>query len=163
MKNNKTRKLAKKQNNMKGAGVFDFFKSTFTGDSKYCILNNGTIKCALCTKNIFMMRNGTIGKSKLGNMANDIVFGEDANAILDISITCYFCSNCGNAIFIRDEKQKSETVYKNMVMPILTDALGKPLDSNQANHLQPINKNIGQPVNNPMQQDNQQPVDDKRI
>lgn len=73
------------------------------------------------------MRNGTIGKSKLGNLATDIVFGEDANLVVDISITCYFCSNCGNAIVIRDAKQGHEQVYSNVVAPTLTDAQGQPL------------------------------------
>ena len=141
---NKTIKVRKP---MKGAGVFGFFKSTFTGDYKYCILNEGSIKCALCTKNVFMMRNGTIGKSKMGNIATDIVFGEDANDILDISITCYFCSNCGNAIIIRDAIQKTDKLYQNMVKPTLTDAQGQPLDPKQRKQVQPAIQNQGQLVN----------------
>ena len=112
---------------MKGAGAFNFFKSTFTPDSKYCVLNNRSIKCALCANTVFMMRNGTIGKSKLGNLATDFVFGEDSNLVMDISITCYFCSNCGNAIVIRDAKQGNEQVYSNVVAPTLTDAQGQPM------------------------------------
>ena len=139
---NKTIKIKKQ---IKGGGVFDFFQSSFTGDNKYCILKNGIVKCALCANNVFMMRNGTIGKSKLGNVANDIVFGENSNNVMDISITCYFCSNCGNSIIIRDAKQRTESVYTNMVMPTLTDAQGNP---------------IGQ--GNPVIQ-RQKPVDDKRI
>jgi predicted RNA-binding Zn-ribbon protein involved in translation (DUF1610 family) len=120
---NKTRKNNK---SMKGAGVFNFFKSTFTPDSKYCVLNNGQIACSLCNNTVFLMRNGTIGKSKLGNIATDVVFGEDANLVMDISITCYFCSNCGNTIVIRDAKQAGQ-VYQHMVMPTLTDMQGKPI------------------------------------
>jgi len=111
---------------MKGAGLLNFFKSTFTPDSKYCILNNAEIACSLCKNNVFLMRSGTIGKSKLGNIATDAIFGEDANLIMDISITCYFCSNCGNAIVVRDAKQAGSE-YANIVLPTLTDKNGTPV------------------------------------
>jgi len=130
MKNTNSRKTRKNHKTMKGAGFFDYFKSTFSikGDYKFCILNvpNGSdVKCALCAGNIFLRRPGTIGKSITGDIASEFILG-DSKDLLDTSIICYFCNNCGNAIVVRDELQPG-LVYKNVVKPTFTDKDGKPL------------------------------------
>lgn len=50
MTNNRTRKR------QKGSGFFGFFKSTFSGDSNYCTLNDGKITCSICNDKVFLMR-----------------------------------------------------------------------------------------------------------
>jgi hypothetical protein len=105
MKNKKTRK-----NRNEGGGLFNFLAKTFVSDNKPVSLKSskGSIKCSICSHTTFQERNGTIGKSKTA----DIIRGESETN--DISVYCYFCNNCGNAIIVRDPKVTTNN-YKQLI------------------------------------------------
>ena len=69
------------------------------------------ISCSICKSYDFQLRNATLRKSKLQqHLVGNSVLNE-------ISLNCYFCNNCGNAIIIRDPKTKdySHNNYDNLV------------------------------------------------
>lgn len=87
-------------------------------DNKLVSLATSTdraISCQICKNAKFQMRKGTIGKSKTANVLGNIIFGSESNSVLDISVICYFCSSCGNAITVRDPKAKSDD-YKSLIV-----------------------------------------------
>ena len=108
------------KNKTKGAGFFDTFAKTFVADNDLVSisLKNSTnkIKCGICSTEQFQRRRATMNKSKLANTLNDIVLGEDSENFEDISLICYFCNNCGNAIVIRDPKLTTNDTYQNLIV-----------------------------------------------
>lgn len=82
---------------------------TFVSDNKKGSLaspKTGKIKCSICSCTTFQERNGTIGKSKTA----DIIRVESETN--DISVYCYFCNDCGNAIIVRDPKVRTDNYTK---------------------------------------------------
>ena len=92
----------KRTKKTKGGGIF----GTLTADNNLVTIStmDKQIKCAICKNDTFQFREGTVGKSKSDTILNDFLFGHEFNGILDISITLYFCNNCGNSIIVRDPK-----------------------------------------------------------
>lgn len=74
------------------------------------------IKCPICGKDEFQRRNATLDKSKLQQGLFDFITGTDGSVLNDISIYAYFCNECGYTIMIRDPKEKTENIYKNLVV-----------------------------------------------
>lgn len=104
---NRTRK-----NKQKAGGVFNFFAKTFVSDNYKVSLASPkvpSIICSICSNTSFQQRNGTIGKSKTA----DILRGESQTN--DMSIYCYFCNDCGNAIIVRDPKVKTTGTYTQLI------------------------------------------------
>jgi hypothetical protein len=55
-------------------------------------------------------------KSKLQqSMFAFVTDSGNADALNDISITVYFCNECGNSIMVRDPKIKGDNIYNNLI------------------------------------------------
>lgn len=112
------------KNKKKGAGLFDGITKTMVADNDLVTLtiHDRSIQCLLCSENKFQRRYATLDKSKMANVATDIFLGDDAQSLIDISIKCYFCNNCANAIVVRDSKVTTDNTYQNLIVATKIDS-----------------------------------------
>jgi len=94
-----------------------FKGGSFSSDNKITTLSfeNNPIVCDVCKNTEFQQRDGTIGKSKTNEFITGAILGDTLSGVNDISIRCYFCNNCGNAIFVRYPMAPSEGVYPKLI------------------------------------------------
>jgi hypothetical protein len=94
----------------RGGGWFQFAKKLTVADNDLVTISYQTkpLKCTICSNKYFQRRLGTFGKSKLANIGYNMVLGDSADTFEDISVTCYFCNQCGQAIIVRDPKASTE-------------------------------------------------------
>jgi hypothetical protein len=116
---NNNKNNSSKKSKMNGAGLWQ----TIASDNVLVHINlptNGNdslIKCSICGHEKFQERKATVGKSKTANFLTNTFLGvNSSDTIEDISIVCYFCNNCGDAIIVRDPKAKHEDNYKNIIV-----------------------------------------------
>ena len=111
----KTKKPKRKNNTTKKRGGSMFGYVTGVDNNLVTLsCNDKSIQCSICNNPQFQFRNGTVGKSK--TQAVLFSFVSDETKLNDISINCYFCNNCGNAIFVRDPKTSTtDTIYPNVI------------------------------------------------
>lgn len=104
--------------NKKRAGMWPFSNAAnaIAGDDELVKITTGgkDVVCSICDNADFQRRRATFGKSKLYNFSTNLILDDDA--LLDISVICYFCNNCGNCITVRDPKTTSESAYKNLIV-----------------------------------------------
>jgi hypothetical protein len=100
-------------------GFMNFTRKLFLSDNNLVYLMNGEIllTCPICNHDKFQLRLGTLGKSKLSTVTNDILFGHTSHDMLDISINTYFCDNCGYGIMVRNQKFNT-TSYRTVLTSI---------------------------------------------
>jgi hypothetical protein len=100
-------------------GFMNFTRKLFLSDNNLVYLMNGRalLTCPICNHDKFQLRLGTLGKSKLSTVTNDILFGHTSHDMLDISIKSYFCDECGYGIIVRDQKFNT-TSYRNTLTSI---------------------------------------------
>lgn len=102
------------KNNTKRSRGGGWLTSNIKGADNYLVnlsYGDNPIFCSICKSYNFQLRNATVRKSKLQQgIVGDSILNE-------ISLNCYFCNNCGNAIIIRDPKTKdySNNNYSNLV------------------------------------------------
>lgn len=116
---NKTYNMRKKRNNRskKRGGAMGFVADNDLVSIKFTNYDN-ILLCGLCGNNTFQKRMATFGKSKTAGVLADVFLGSDANTILDISVTCYFCNTCANAIIVRDPKSVTNGVYDRKIISV---------------------------------------------
>ena len=116
---NKTYNVRKKKNNRskKRSGGMGFVADNDLVSLKFTNYDN-VLLCGLCGNNTFQKRMATFGKSKTAGVLADMFLGSDANTVLDISIVCYFCNICANAIIVRDPKSTTKGVYDRKIISI---------------------------------------------
>jgi len=115
MRNNNTPNKRNSKNNktIKKRSLGGLFEDNDLVNISY---NGKMITCNVCAKTVFQKRNASIMKSKLQqSMFAFVTDSNNADALNDISITIYFCNECGNAITVRDPKIKSDKNYINLI------------------------------------------------
>jgi hypothetical protein len=79
---------------------------------------NEPLSCSICKSDVFMKRDATFKKSKTQQVFTSFINMND-NPLNDISVTCYFCSNCGNGMMVRSPVQGvldgPSQNYKNLI------------------------------------------------